>query len=178
MPMLRHHICKSASEAAKSSLDLLPGLFHLLRNLLRNLLSLPARQWIDLEICMCICWNFGWFFLRFFRNMSVSNYAYEISSLVDFITCCCCRNPKPTSPAFWVRPGHQLHPPLADSGITQWWQRMLLRVPPSMKLANAANLRCPNPIFWKRQTSDAILKKTKYNQHNKTHFSQGFWIRK
>lgn len=44
--------------------------------------------------------------------------------------------------AFWVRPGHQLHPPLADSGITTWWQGMLSRIPPSVKLAKiTANLQ-------------------------------------
>lgn len=51
---IRNHVVNDAnakasyvSPLARPGLDLLPGLFHLLR----NLLSLPARQWLDLEIC-------------------------------------------------------------------------------------------------------------------------------
>lgn len=158
---IRNHVVNDAnakasyvSPLARPGLDLLPGLFHLLR----NLLSLPARQWLDLEICAFdgILDDFSSDFSETFPFQTmkslllltsgisvcvyVSLYIHIESSWC--ITCRCCRNPRPASLAFWVRPGHQLHPPLADSGITPWWQGMLSRIPPSVKLAQTtANLQ-------------------------------------
>lgn len=112
---IRNHVVNDAnakasfvSPPARPGLDLLPGLFHLLR----NLLSLPARQWLDLEICAFagILVDFSWDFSETYPFQN-----YEVSSLVDFryfcvcmslyihiesswcITCRCCSNPRPTS---------------------------------------------------------------------------------
>ena len=158
---IRNHVVNDAnakasyvSPPARPGLDLLPGLFHLLR----NLLSLPARQWLDLEICEFagILDDFSWDFSETYPFQTMKS----LLSLTSGISLCVCvfihtyriilmynlsllpQSKTRFSLAFWVRPGHQLHPPLADSGITTWWQGMLSRIPPSVKLAKiTANLQ-------------------------------------
>lgn len=87
-----------------------------------KLWSLFSR-WLQVFLCVCV-------FIHTYRIILMYNLSLLPQSKTRF------------SLAFWVRPGHQLHPPLADSGITTWWQGMLSRIPPSVKLAKiTANLQ-------------------------------------
>lgn len=143
--------CKSASEARPGSSS---GTFPPSQEP-----SQLAWEWLDLEICafagilvdfeifqkhirfkLCL-WNLFSRWLQVFLCVCLYTYILHIESSWC-VTCRCCRNPRPTALAFWVRPGHQLHPPLADSGITPWWQGMLSSIPPYVKLAKiTANLQ-------------------------------------